>query len=167
MNVILIGMPGAGKSRLGKRLSEKLKMKYFDTDKYIRDRYGDIPKIFSEKGEVYFREKETESAFFAAKLSGSVISTGGGMVLRRENMTALKSCGTVVYLKASKEALLKRTAGSSRPLLKGDAEKNIENLLQKRTPLYETYADITVDVSGDDVEEKTDRIISLLGRNYD
>ena len=167
MNIILIGMPGAGKSRLGKLLSKKLKMNYFDTDKYIRDRYGDIPTIFEEKGEDFFREKETEAAFAAAKLSDAVVSTGGGIILKEENMTALKSCGKVVYLRASKEALVKRTAGSKRPVLKGDAENKIENLLKIRTSLYEKYADITVDVSGDDVNEKTDRIKALLRSNYD
>ena len=158
MNVVLIGMPGAGKSRIGRELSKKLGMRFFDTDKVIREEYGDIPTIFSLKGEEYFRNLETKAIFKVADGDNRVISTGGGAVLKPENMEILRKNGLIVYLKADKETLFKRTAGSARPLLKGDAMKNIENLLSVRSALYEKYADITVDANSDDVTKKVDYI---------
>ena len=158
MNVVLIGMPGAGKSRLGRALAKATGMEFTDTDKIIRDNYGDIAEIFSGKGEEYFRLIETEAVRTAAGGDGRVISTGGGAVLKPENMEILRKNGLIVYLKADKETLLKRTAGSSRPLLKGNAELNIENLLLKRSRLYEKYADVIVDANSDDVMKKVNYI---------
>ncbi|MBO4323554.1 MAG: shikimate kinase [Clostridia bacterium] len=164
MNLVLIGMPGAGKSRIGRALAKKAGMKFVDTDKIIRQEYGDIPKVFAEKGEEYFRSLESEAAKKAADGDGRVISTGGGIVLKEENMLVLKSCGTVIYLKTDIDTLVRRTAGSARPLLKGDARKNIEDLLKKRASLYEKYADITVDANSDDVTKKVDLIINAIRR---
>ena len=164
MNVVLIGMPGAGKSHVGRALAKATGMKFTDTDKLIRDRYGDIPTIFKEKGEEFFRFLESEAAKEAASGDERVISTGGGMILKEENMAALKENGTVVYLKASEETLARRTANSSRPLVRGDVKKNIAELYKKRSPLYEKYADITVDADGDDAAKKVESILRSIRR---
>ena len=162
MNLVLIGMPGAGKSRLGRILSKKLGMEFIDTDRIIREREGDISEIFLNKGEEYFRNAETEAVEIAVKEDRRVISTGGGTVLKEYNMALLKENAVTAYLKASKETIVKRTANSSRPLVKGDAEKNVETLLAVRTPLYEKYADVTVDADTDDLHKKSEEIANYF-----
>ncbi|MBO4262760.1 MAG: shikimate kinase, partial [Clostridia bacterium] len=120
MNVVLIGMPGSGKSRLGKALAAKTGLKFFDTDALVREKYGDISDIFAKYGEDFFRRKETAAAIVAAANDGAVIATGGGIVVRPENMEILKKNALVIYLEASVATLVGRTRKrQSRPLLSG------------------------------------------------
>lgn len=97
-NIVLVGMPGSGKSTIGKALSEKLGKKFIDTDEMIVSEHGIISDIFAQKGETYFRDAETEQVKKAAKMNGMVIATGGGAVLRKENVDALKQNGVVFFL---------------------------------------------------------------------
>ena len=98
-NVVLIGMPGCGKSAVGKELAAMLHMVLIDTDQMVEQADGrTIPEIFAQEGEQTFRDKETAAAKRAASMTGVIIATGGGMVLREENMRALAENGTVKLL---------------------------------------------------------------------
>jgi len=153
---------------VGRELAKRLEMKYIDTDEMIQKREGrGIPEIFAQDGESYFRKIETQVVKEVSKLEGYVISTGGGVVLNRENMEALKKRGYLVCLKATPEVILRRIkeGGEERPLLKGfvDQKKRIQELLEKRNPLYK-QVDFVIDTSFLPVSEIVDRIVTSLSR---
>lgn len=142
-NIVLVGMPGCGKSTLAALLSEKTGRECVDTDAAVEECGMKIPEIFAEFGEEEFRRRETESVKKAAKEQGRIIATGGGAVLKAENRTALRENSTVIFLKASTEKL----ATDGRPLSK-DLE-TLKKMYEQRLPLYEETADITVEVDPD------------------
>ncbi len=142
-NIVLIGMPGCGKSTLAELLSERTGRECVDTDAAVEECGMKIPEIFKEFGEEEFRRRETEKVKKLAKEQGRIIATGGGAVLKAENRTALRENSTVIFLKASTEKL----ATDGRPL-----SKNLEALnkmYEQRLPLYEETADLTVEVDPD------------------
>lgn len=160
-NIILIGFMGCGKTSVGERLALKLNFTFCDTDKLIEnDCKRSIRNIFENEGEEYFRSLETASLeTLYGTLSQSVLSVGGGLPIREGNGALLRRLGHVVYLKSTKESILKRLKGdSARPLLAGDdIDKKVDNLLKSRTPIYESIAHITVitdDRSFDDIIEE-------------
>lgn len=138
-NIYITGFMGTGKTSVGRALSEKLKMNFVDTDEEIERISGtSIEKIFSDFGEVRFRELESEVLNLVSKKQGCVASVGGGAVLNSLNVLRMKNTGTVVLLEAGVETIIKRLErDSSRPLLKGDEkEKRIASLLEARKPFY-------------------------------
>ena len=143
-NIVLTGMPSSGKTTVGKILSEKLGMEFFDADTEIEKATGkSIPEIFSENGEEFFRA--AESAIIAKKLAllnGAVIATGGGAVLSEENMKRLSQNGKIYFLDRPKELLFPT---SDRPT--ASSSEKIEELYYKRIELYKKYSDITIDAS--------------------
>lgn len=166
MNIVLTGFMGTGKSKIGKRLAKKLGMSYLDTDELIGEREKDsISAIFKKKGEEYFRRLETKVVKEVALLDNYVISTGGGVVLRQENIRLLKKNAFIVCLFASPEVILKRTEGNdNRPLLEmNNQKKRIEELLAFRKPYYEK-ADFSVDTSALDSEGVVEEIVKFLER---
>ena len=142
-NIVLVGMPGCGKSTLASLLSEKTGRECVDTDAAVEKCGMRIPEIFAEFGEEEFRRRETEAVRKIAKEAGRIIATGGGAVLKAENRTALRENSTVIFLKASTEKL----ATDGRPLSK-DLE-TLKRMYEQRLPLYEETADITVEVDPD------------------
>lgn len=143
-NIVLIGMPGSGKTSLGKRLARKLRMPLFDTDAMIVEREGRaISDIFAQDGETAFRNMETACAREVAAKSGVIISTGGGIILRRENMEALKEHGVVFFIDRHPSLILKWTSLDDRPLVQDD-RKRLFDLYNKRIALYRAYADYTL-----------------------
>lgn len=147
-NLILIGPMGAGKSTIGRLLAKELRLQFKDSDKEIEQRTGaDIPWIFDVEGEQGFREREQSMIAELCELSGAVIATGGGVVLRPENRQALSAGGRVVYLHASVEQQLDRTSRDrNRPLLRNsDPAKVLGNLMEIRDPLYREIADVIVE----------------------
>ncbi|UUY09083.1 shikimate kinase AroK [Pseudomonas sp. J452] len=147
-NLILVGPMGAGKSTIGRLLAKELKLQFKDSDKEIEQRTGaDIPWIFDVEGEQGFREREQSMIAELCELSGAVIATGGGVVLRLENRQALSTGGRVVYLHASVEQQLDRTSRDrNRPLLRNsDPAKVLANLMEIRDPLYREIADVIVE----------------------
>ncbi|MBQ5390448.1 MAG: hypothetical protein IIU58_06025 [Clostridia bacterium] len=138
-NIVLIGMPGCGKSSTGKLLAKWLNREFFDLDQVIVGREGkSIPEIFAEHGEEYFRDLESAVTKDIAKKSGVIIACGGGTVLRAENRGALRQNGKIVYVQRE----LADLARGGRPLSADD--NALEKLFEVRRPIYEDFADITV-----------------------
>ena len=146
-NIVLTGFMGTGKTAVGRELARRLGMRLIELDTEIEKAEGmTINEIFSRHGEPYFRDRETEMVKRFAKQDNLVISTGGGVVLREENMKALREKGVIVCLTASPETILRRISTSDeRPLLKvDDPLKKIKDLLEYRRPYYEK-ADIVIE----------------------
>lgn len=162
MNIVLTGFMGTGKSVVGKELAKRLGMSYLSTDELIEKREGTkISAIFQKKGESYFRQVETQIVKEVASLDNHVISAGGGVVLREENVSALKKNGFIVCLSASPEVILQRTANNrNRPLLEvDDQKKRIKELLKIRKPFYDK-ADFSVDTSSLSSKEVVKKIVA-------
>ena len=166
MNIILCGMMGVGKSTIGIKIAELTGRRWVDTDGIITARYGRISDIFEYYGEAYFRGLETEIVKEIAPQDGLVVSTGGGLVLNRENSDLLKKNGKLFFLRASLDTLLGRVlADDTRPLLRGadNAEGRMKELLAERTPVYELTADYVIDTDGRTVEETVAEVLLAAG----
>ncbi len=165
MIISLCGMMGVGKTTVGIQLAKSAMLAWFDTDKVIEDNYGKISDIFAKYGEEYFRNLETQTVHALCEKEGVILSLGGGLVLRQENVETLKNKGKIVYLRAKKETLVQRLRfDTARPLLQGeDIETRVENLLEKRAGIYEQVADYIVDVDGKTVDEIVKEITLSLG----
>ena len=140
-NIVLIGMPASGKSTIAKMLRETIGLKSIDTDELVVNKYGDITKIFSNFGEEHFRKLETEIIKEVSKLSGVIIATGGGAVLKNENVLALKQNGKLFFLDRPLEELLPT---DDRPL--ANNKEKITKLYNDRIDLYSAAADVTIKV---------------------
>lgn len=159
MNVVLAGMPGSGKTTVSQVLGKLLGAEVIDTDEEIVKNYGAITEIFDKFGEECFRNLETETVRKVCENDNAVISTGGGCLLRAENVKLFKTNGKIIFLRTAYETLLKRVEGdTSRPLLKGGESEKLKALMQARTPIYESAADFTVDTDGLTPEEVAEKI---------
>ena len=137
-NIVLIGMPGCGKSAVGRELSAMLHMVLMDTDRMVEQADGrTIPEIFAQEGEGVFRDRETAAAKQAASMTGVIIATGGGAVTREENYAPLHQNGTIVHLTRPIDLL--PTEG--RPISQG-TDRVL--LWQQRKVLYEHFGDFTM-----------------------
>lgn len=138
-NIILTGMMGSGKTSVGLELAKILKCDFFDLDEIIEKKYGKITQIFKDKGENYFREIETSELKNFKNNGAFVLSTGGGAVLKEENLEILKSLGEVFYLSADAQTIYDRVKEQTqRPLLNTkDPKKTIEDILSSRLEKYE------------------------------
>lgn len=166
MNLILCGMMGAGKTTVGIKVAELTGRRWYDTDGLIVDKYGKIADIFEYYGEAHFRKLETEIVKDLAKMDDLIISTGGGLVLKKENNAVLQENGKIIFLRASLDTLSKRLkVDGERPLLQTSTESirdRLEKLMKERTPVYEHVADYIVDVDGKTPEEIAQEIIALV-----
>ncbi len=165
MNIVLCGMMGAGKTSVGIKIADLTGMRWYDTDDLITEKYGRIPAIFEFYGENRFREMESEIVKNVSDEDNVVISTGGGCVLRPENSAALKKHGKIVFLKVDIEVLFERTGHTSddRPLLKNTTFDKMKELLDYRSPIYESCADFTVDTNGKDIEAVAREVCAVCG----
>ena len=155
-NLFLIGFMGAGKSSVSQGLGRMLDREVVEMDQRIAQQEGmTIPEIFAQKGEPYFRACETALLESFAQGDPRIISCGGGVPMREENVAAMRRCGTVVLLTARPEVILERVKDSDeRPLLQGHKDvPYISGLMEQRRPKYEAAADITVDTSSLTIEE--------------
>lgn len=153
-NIVLTGFMGTGKTEVGKELSKMLGLGLVDVDEEIVRAEGmPISEIFGRKGEPHFRDIETRKIKEVSKRKNLIVSTGGGAILRKENMDALRENGIIVCLMASPETILKRTGNDdTRPLLHvPDPLGKIKKLIELRMPFYK-QADIMVET-----EDKTPR----------
>ena len=143
-NIVLIGMPGSGKSTVGRGLADRLGRNLIDTDDLIVRRAGKpVTEIFASQGETAFRDLESSVIREVSASGGAIVSTGGGAILRQENVDALRSNGVLVFLDRLPEDLVPT---SDRPL--ADEIGKIRALYEKRIPLYRAAADLTVSVRG-------------------
>ncbi len=143
-NIVLIGLSGCGKSTVGRRLARELRMPLLDTDVMIEEKSGrTIPDIFAAEGESGFRDRETACVKEAAEKEGVIISTGGGVILREENMQALSKNGLVVFIDRHPSHILRSTSLGDRPLVQNDRDK-LFRLYADRLALYRRHADVTV-----------------------
>lgn len=147
-NIVLIGMPGCGKSTFGKRLAKRLERKFYDADEVLEQREQRTIKDFFAESEDAFRAAETRTLAFLAELEDAVIATGGGAVKRSENMELMKRRGVVVFLDRKPEQILGNIEGDARPLLAADKQR-IFKLYEERIDLYRKYADKIITNSGD------------------
>ena len=151
-NIVLIGMPSCGKSTIGQEISRILNKEYIDTDLLIEKKLGmSISDFLNKDNEEEFRKIETSIINGISKKNNLVISTGGGIIKKEENVFYLKANGTIIFIDRPLELL---EATSSRPL--SSNKKDLENLYNVRYPLYKKYADIIVknDIQLNDVIEK-------------
>lgn len=163
-NIVLTGFMGTGKTAVGKELARILQRRIVDIDEEIERRQEmKIADIFANFGEDYFRKVETETIRDFSRLDNLVISTGGGAVLRKENMDALKEKGVVFCLCASPQVILERTKGNQdRPLLNVENPMaKIEELLACRKPFYEA-AGIMIDTHNKPPLDIAEEIIGMM-----
>lgn len=142
-NIVIIGMPGSGKSTFGQMLSQKLKMNYIDMDMYIEQYSNKSIKEMFDISEDYFRQIETECSFELSKLNSHVISTGGGTVTRKINMDYLKKNSIVIFINRPLSNILMDINTDTRPLLKDKRDK-IYKLYENRINLYKKYSNIEI-----------------------
>ncbi len=153
-NLILIGMPGCGKTTIGRRIAKILNREFIDLDAEIVKKAGKtIPEIFADEGEDAFRQIESECAAEACKKSGVVISTGGGIVTRERNRDLLRQNGTIVFVNRPTSQLATR----GRPI---SAARPLEDIAAERMPIYKSWASVTVENMG--VSPTAGLIISFL-----
>lgn len=155
-NLILIGMPGCGKSTIGAALAQRLGRKFVDADEEVVKSAGkSIPEIFAQDGEEAFRQWETAALNSLGKQSGLVIATGGGCVTQNRNFAALHQNGYIIWLE--RDLTLLPTDG--RPLSQSN---RLEEMYKHRKPMYEAFADIRVENAGNP-EQTVKEILSQLG----
>ena len=164
-NIILIGMPGAGKSTIGSMLAEKLKYNFIDTDILIQEKAGKpIPQIIKEKGidNVLQIENEVNSNI---KVEKSVIATGGSVIYGKAAMDNLKKIGKIIYLKQDFETITERIENVEERGIILRKDQTLEELYNERIPLYEKYADITIEEENLSIEETLQLLLNTLENN--
>jgi shikimate kinase len=158
--VVLIGAPGAGKTRTGKRVARLLGVPFIDTDKHIVAENGPITDLFATYGEPHFRRLE-RAAVATALAERAVVTLGGGAVLDADTQADL-AAHRVVQLTVSANAVEARIAGGKRPLL-ADGIGAWERLVAARQPIYDRLADVTIDTSRRPLDDVARQIVSWLG----
>ena len=155
-NIVLIGMPSAGKTTIGKMLEEKLGKEFFDLDDMIIAKAGkSIPEIFQESGEAGFRAIETEVAIEASKMNNKIIATGGGVVKHKVNMDFLRLNGISIFIDRDIDKLI--SSDPNRPL--SSSKQALQQMYKERYPLYQKYA-AYIAVNNANIEETVDDIVN-------
>ena len=154
-NIVVFGMPGSGKTAVSTMLAERLGRKIFDTDTIVSEKAGvTIPEIFAAQGEAGFRKLETEATAEVGKLSGNIISTGGGVVTVADNYELLHQNGVIVWIERDTNKL----ARDGRPI---SLSSDLNELYAARLPLYERFADIKADNNGD-INDTVNAIMEMI-----
>ena len=165
-NIILVGPMGSGKTTIGRYLSERLSLDFFDSDHEIVNTTGvSIDHIFDVEGEKGFRARESDVLKKLCNMPNIVLATGGGAVILEENRELMKKASSIVYLSSSVDQILRRTAKSkTRPLLEksNNRRKTITDILEARDPLFREVSSLIIDTNGKKLNEVIDEIIEAL-----
>jgi len=165
-NIILVGPMGSGKTTIGRRLSERLSLDFFDSDHEIVNTTGvSIDHIFDVEGEKGFRTRESDVLKKLCNMPNIVLATGGGAVILEENRELMKQASSIIYLSSSVDQILRRTAKSkTRPLLEksNNRRKTITDIVEARDPLYREVSSYIIDTNGKKLNEVIDEIIEAL-----
>jgi len=160
--IILIGMPGAGKSTVGVILAKALGMRFTDTDLVLQERAGRLlQEIIDAEGPAAFKRSE-EDTILTLDLHHAVVATGGSVVFSEPSMAYLKARGTVVYLKVPFGEMVRRISNITTRGIVLEPGQDLAGMFEERAPLYEHYADLTIDGSGNDHERVAETLIREL-----
>lgn len=168
-SIFIVGPMGAGKTTIGRLLARQMGREFIDSDLFIEEQSGaDIAWIFAKEGESGFRERESRAIDQLTQRQGIILATGGGVVMRECNRDWLKSRGIVIYLRASVETQMRRTAkDKSRPLLQQPNPKQVlSDLFKVRDPLYQQVADITIATGHTYPRQMLQQIITELQQEF-
>lgn len=158
--ILLIGMPGCGKSTIGEELANKINYDFCDMDKYIEEISNSTVKELFNISEEYFRDYETLACKELSNKSKIIISSGGGVIKRKKNIDFFKDKGIIIFIDRPIENILKDVDTSSRPLL-SDGKSKLYNLYSERYNLYNNYCEIKI-VNDTTIEETIDKIIKII-----
>lgn len=164
-NIFLIGFMGAGKSTIAGKLQSMLDMQLVEMDERIVTEQGmSINDIFAKYGEDYFRDVESKLILDIGNEGNTIVSCGGGVVVREQNTENMKKSGKIIFLAATPETIYERVKDSTdRPILNGHMNvEYIKELMEKRRALYESAADICIDVDGKTVLAVCEEIVKKV-----
>lgn len=166
-NIFLIGYMGTGKSTVAARMAKQHGMEVLEMDQMIVEREGmSISDIFEKRGENYFRDVETKLLIEIQTQENKVVSCGGGVVLREQNIAEMQKGGSIVLLSAKPETILERVKDdNSRPLLQGNKTVEfISEMMEKRRSKYESAADFVIHTDGKQVADICNEIFEKIER---
>lgn len=165
MSIILIGMPGSGKSTVGVILAKSLGVDFIDTDLLIQRREKRLLQdIIDKDGIDFFLDRERD-AILSVKEENAVIATGGSVILREDAMTHLKDLGTVIFLDVSVKELQKRLSNIKTRGVAAEKGESVNDIYNKRFSLYKKYADFTVDADALSCEQTVNTICESINKN--
>lgn len=169
LNIVLVGFMGSGKTTIGRLIAQRLGFQFVDSDAVIVERAGmQVAEIFSKHGEAWFRDSESSTLESLHVLQRSVISTGGGAVLREHNRPLLRQLGFVVWLTASEDVIFERISrNKKRPLLQTpNPRQTVHDLLEQRRDIYAEVAQFTVETTHLSHEKAAETVISEARRVF-
>ena len=164
MNIVLIGFMGCGKTSIGKRLAARLGYSFIDTDQQIiQEQQKTITELFAEQGEPFFRALESNLLLRLKNVDSTVVATGGGIVVTKNNFELIRAVGISIFIDTSFEEIYKRVMrNDNRPLTKvADPRKTLEELYTKRIDLYR-QADLTIASGLNSKHEIVSQIIQMI-----
>jgi shikimate kinase len=164
--VWLVGLPGAGKSAVGQELARRLRVAFLDLDAAVEEAHGgSIARIFAEVGEEGFRDLESKALAAAAAAPEGVVAAGGGAVLRETNVATMHAAGSVVWLRAGVDELVRRIGDDAgRPLLAGGSlAERLTELAAAREVSYRAAASVVVETGGRTIEDIVDEVARWIG----